>query len=80
MPTGMEWRGCLLIDIYLPVTDSLALQNHLIAGGCWMMTGHGNVKSTREVYSQLTNDGEPCPPIEQHCVWESRSTRGVVRI
>jgi RNA polymerase sigma factor (sigma-70 family) len=48
------WRGCLLIDIRMPGMDGLALQKRLIEIGCKIpavvMTGHGNVESTREAF------------------------------
>ncbi len=49
-----EWRGCLLIDIRMPGMDGLTLQKKLLEVGCKIpvivMTGHGNVESSRAAF------------------------------
>ena len=49
-----QWRGCLLIDIRMPGMDGLALQKKLLESGCTIpvivMTGHGNVESSRAAF------------------------------
>ncbi|QDX82712.1 DNA-binding response regulator [Denitratisoma sp. DHT3] len=48
------WRGCLLVDIRMPGMDGLALQRRLREMACSMpvivITGHGDVASTREAF------------------------------
>lgn len=49
-----DWRGCLLLDIRLPGTDGLALQQKLREVGSILpviiMTGHGDVESARQAF------------------------------
>ena len=49
-----HWCGCLLIDIRMPGMNGLALQKKLLDSGCTIpvivMTGHGNVESSREAF------------------------------
>lgn len=49
-----DWRGCLLIDLRMPGTDGLTLQRRLQETGCRVpviiITGHGDVASTREAF------------------------------
>jgi FixJ family two-component response regulator len=49
-----DWCGCLLIDIRMPGMDGLTLQTKLLETGCKIpvivMTGHGNVESSRAAF------------------------------
>lgn len=49
-----EWCGCLLIDIRMPGMNGLMLQKRLLEIGCKIpvivMTGHGDVESSREAF------------------------------
>lgn len=49
-----QWCGCLLIDIRMPGMNGLALQKKLLDSGCKIpvivMTGHGDVESSREAF------------------------------
>ena len=49
-----DWCGCLLIDIRMPGMDGLTLQKKLLETGCKIpvivMTGHGNVESSRAAF------------------------------
>lgn len=49
-----DWCGCLLIDIRMPGMDGLTLQKKLLEAGCKIpvivMTGHGNVESSRAAF------------------------------
>lgn len=49
-----DWHGCLLIDIRMPDMDGLTLQKTLQAQGCMIpvviITGHGDVNSSREAF------------------------------
>lgn len=49
-----DWRGCLLIDLRMPGMDGLTLQRRLGELGCTVpvviITGHGDVASTRQAF------------------------------
>lgn len=49
-----NWQGCLLLDIRMPSMDGLTLQKALQAQGCTIpvviITGHGDVNSSREAF------------------------------
>ena len=49
-----QWCGCLLIDIRMPGMSGLMLQKKLLEVGCKIpvivMTGHGNVESSRAAF------------------------------
>lgn len=55
-----DWAGCVLIDIRMPGTDGLALQQQLTEMGCSLpvivITGHGNVESARQAFKARAVD------------------------
>ncbi|MDY0014342.1 MAG: response regulator [Rhodocyclaceae bacterium] len=55
-----DWRGCVLLDIRMPGMDGLALQKRLTELGSNLpviiMTGHGDVASSREAFRALAVD------------------------
>lgn len=55
-----DWRGCALIDIRMPGMDGLELQKRLLGLGSGLpvivMTGHGDVESTREAFKAQAVD------------------------
>lgn len=67
-----DWRGCLLIDLRMPGMDGLALQGRLRETGCSipviMITGHGDVASTRQAFRADAVDFLEKPLDEAHLV------------
>ena len=49
-----DWRGCLIIDIRMPMMSGLELQRELLQRNCTLpvivITGHGDVASAREAF------------------------------